>query len=91
MSAINISVADLQTEEGVTQAGAQMARVTCEGVLWPTLDHTPPEMRQVLMERFLSGLAGAMCAEIGPGNAKAVLDEVKIAIDGLVSERRRAH
>lgn len=86
-----IRVANLGTESGVTEAGAVMAEAVCRDVLAPVVAHTPPEMRQALFERFLSGLTGAVIAEIGPERADAVIDAVKLAIRDFRAERQHAH
>ncbi|MDZ4254114.1 MAG: hypothetical protein U1A72_16225 [Sulfuritalea sp.] len=81
----------LDTEEGVVSAAIAMAAAVCEDVLWPVINHTPPGMRQALFERFISGLTGAMCAEVGPERAKETLDAVKLAIDDVQRGRAHAH
>ncbi len=81
----------LDTEEGVVSAAVAMAAAVCEDVLWPVINHTPSGMRQALFERFICGLAGAMCAEFGPERAKETLDAVKLAIEDLQRERTHAH
>jgi hypothetical protein len=48
-------------------------------------------MRQALLERFLSGITGVLCAECGPELAKETLDAVKLAIDDAQAERANAH
>lgn len=82
---------DLGTEAGITEAGVTMAEVVCRSVLWPVIEHTPKAMRQQLFERFFSGLAGALCNEVGPELAKQTLDAVKLAIEDVQKERRHAH
>lgn len=88
---MTLCIADLSNENGLAAAGLQLAVTVCKDVLWPVLDHTPHEMRQVLFERFLSGLTGAMVAELGLERAKQVLDAVKLAAQDVAAERARAN
>lgn len=85
----DIDLSTLSTEEGVVAAAVTMATVVCQDVLWPVVNHTPKDQVQALFERFLSGITGAMCAELGPDKAKASLDAVKLAIDDLLAARAK--
>lgn len=68
-----------------------MAEAVCQDVLWPVIDHTPAAMRQAMFERFLCGITGAMCAELGPDRAKETLDAVKLAINDVMASRSHEH
>lgn len=83
-----IHARDLDTEEGVGDTAAQVALVVCERYLWPIADYTQPELRVMLFERFLSGIAGALCAHCGPDKAMAVLEAVRQAVPLAAAERR---
>lgn len=86
-----ISTDALRTEEGITAVATMMGVAFRDDVLYPVLDHTPPDMHQSLAERVLSALSGVLCAYIGPENTKAALDAAKLAIDEVQKERRHAN
>jgi hypothetical protein len=84
-----INSGDLGTTEGITAAAAALATAVRDDVLLVVLDHTPPDRRQELFERFLCALCGIACAEIGPDGTKRALDEAKRAVDAVQAERRK--
>lgn len=91
--AFDICVADLGTEDGITAVTVQMAAVIHEDLLQPVLGHTPPHMRQSVVERFFSAVVALACNEVGHEMAKRALDEAKLALENVEAERarRRAH
>jgi Mor family transcriptional regulator len=77
----------LATQEGVEAAGIIIAATLCEDVLFDVLDHTPEAMKRVFFERFLSGMAGVICAHLGAKGAQEALDAVKAAIADAARSR----
>lgn len=77
----------LSTEQGAESAGLAVAREVCEALLFDVLDNTPAAMKRVFLERFLSGMAGVLCAHLGPQGAQDALDAVKVAINDVAKER----
>lgn len=88
---LHIDCTKLDTEEGAGLAAVQLAQAFCDAALWPVLNHTPQQMRQVVFEKIFCALAGAACADIGPALAKESLGAAKLAIDDAVASRAARH
>jgi hypothetical protein len=86
-----IDTSTLATADGISSAALTMAAIVCADMLKPVVQATPPGGRQALFEAFLSGLSGAVMAELGDAKAKEVFQKVLEVIAESASEGRTRH
>ena len=77
----------MATEEGAEAAGIAIGKEVCEAMLFDLLDNTPPAHKRVVLERFVSAIAGAFCGHIGHEAVQEALAEVRGAIADVAKAR----